>query len=77
MGKVATAFLNLANSAGLLTRRILLLNATQGAKHVDAEVLLDGHSIVVDPGFHVILIVLFLIPVRSFLRRYGEKRLRV
>ena len=41
-GSATNAFLNLANSAGLLARRLLLLNANQGAKHVDGEVLVTG-----------------------------------
>ena len=49
------AFVNLANSAGLPSRRLLLLNANQGAKHVDAEVLVNRRWTVVDPAFRVIL----------------------
>jgi transglutaminase-like putative cysteine protease len=54
-GTATNAFINLANSAGLPSRRLLLLNANQGAKHVDAEVLVDGRWIIVDPAFRVIL----------------------
>src|SRR5579864_9275425 len=34
---------------------MLLLNSNQGAKHVDAEVLVKGRWIVVNPGFRTIL----------------------
>jgi hypothetical protein len=54
-GTATNAFINLAASGGLPARRILLLNANQGAKHVDAEVLVNGRWIVVDPGFRTIL----------------------
>jgi hypothetical protein len=46
---------NLADSGGLRARRLLLLGANQRAKHADAEVLLNGRWIVVDPAFRVIL----------------------
>jgi hypothetical protein len=49
-GTATNAFINLAVSGGLPARRILLLNSDQGAKHVDAEVLVKGRWIVVDPG---------------------------
>ena len=54
-GTATNAFINLADSAGLRARRLLLLDANGRAKHVDAEVLLDGRWIVVDPAFRVIL----------------------
>ena len=54
-GTATNAFINLADSGGLPARRILLLNSDQGAKHVDAEVLVKGRWIVVDPGFRAIL----------------------
>jgi len=54
-GTATNAFINLANSAGLPARRLLLLNPNRGTKHVDAEVFVDGHWFVVDPTFHVIL----------------------
>jgi hypothetical protein len=54
-GTATNAFINLAVSGGLPARRILLLNSYQGAKHVDAEVLVKGRWIVVDPGFRTIL----------------------
>jgi hypothetical protein len=54
-GTATNAFINLANSAGLPARRLLLLNADRGTKHVDAEVFEDGRWVVVDPTFRVIL----------------------
>lgn len=54
-GTATNAFINLADSGGLTTRRILLLDSNNSAKHVDAEVLVDGRWIVVDPLFRSIL----------------------
>jgi hypothetical protein len=54
-GTATNAFINLADSGGLSARRLLLLNADQYAKHVDAEVLLNGRWVVVDPAFRRIL----------------------
>lgn len=54
-GSATNAFLNLANSSGLNVRRLLLLSAHGGANHVDAEVLLQGKWVVVDPTFRRIL----------------------
>ncbi len=53
-GTATNAFVNLADSAGLMSRRLLLLNSDRVAKHVVAEVLIDGRWIVVDPAFHFI-----------------------
>lgn len=53
-GSATNAFVNLADTAGLVSRRLLLLDSRRMAKHVVAEVLVDGRSIVVDPSFHVI-----------------------
>ncbi len=50
-GSATNAFVNLANSSGLQSRRLLLLAADRGAKHVVAEVFIDGRWIVVDPAF--------------------------
>jgi hypothetical protein len=47
-GTATNAFINLADSGRLPARRILLLNSDQGAKHVDAEVLVKGRWIVLD-----------------------------
>lgn len=54
-GSATNAFLNLANRSGLHVRRLLLLNAHGAANHVDAEVLLQGSWVVVDPTFRRIL----------------------
>jgi transglutaminase-like putative cysteine protease len=53
-GSATNAFVNLADSAGLVSRRLLLLDSRRMAKHVVAEVLVDGRWIVVDPSFRVI-----------------------
>ena len=53
-GTATNAFVNLADSAGLVARRLLLLDSRRMATHVVAEVLVDGRWIVVDPAFHVI-----------------------
>jgi len=53
-GTATNAFVNLANSAGLVSRRLLLQDSRRLTKHVVAEVLLDDRWIVVDPSFHVI-----------------------
>jgi hypothetical protein len=50
-GTATNAFINLADSAGLASRRLLLLNSQQMAKHVVAEILIDRRWIVVDPAF--------------------------
>ena len=54
-GSATNGFLNLADSSGLSARRLLLLDDDRGAKHVVAEVLLNGQWIVVDPSFRTIL----------------------
>jgi hypothetical protein len=54
-GSATNAFINLADSTGLRARRLLLLDSRQMTKHVVAEVLIDGHWIVVDPAFRAIL----------------------
>lgn len=53
-GTATNAFINLANSAGLRARRLLLLDAHRSTVHVVAEVFIDGRWIVVDPVFHFI-----------------------
>lgn len=50
-GSATNAFVNLANSSGLQSRRLLLLDADRGARHVVAEVYIDGRWVVVDPAF--------------------------
>ena len=54
-GTATNAFINLADSGGLQTRRLLLLDSHRLVKHVSAEVLVDGRWIVVDPAFRTIL----------------------
>jgi Transglutaminase-like superfamily len=54
-GSATNAFVNLADSAGLAVRRLLLLDSHHLTKHVVAEVLVDGRWIVVDPAFRTIL----------------------
>ena len=54
-GTATNAFLNVARSAGLDARRLLLLDADQRVNHVVAEVLIGYRWIVVDPAYRVIL----------------------
>ena len=54
-GTGTNAFLNLARSNGLRARRLLLLSPERTAKHVVAEVLIDGRWVVADPAYHVLL----------------------
>ena len=54
-GSATNAFLNLSRSAGLESRRLLLLRPDHRAKHVVAEVLVDGRWIVVDPSFRIVM----------------------
>jgi len=53
-GTATNAFLNLADSAGLSARRLLLLDSRRMTMHVVAEILIDGRWIVVDPAFRAI-----------------------
>lgn len=54
-GTGTNAFLNLARSNGLSVRRLLLLNPDLTAKHVVAEVLIDGRWVIADPAYHVLM----------------------
>jgi len=54
-GTATNAFLNLSRSSGLSTRRLLLLDSRRMAKHVVAEVLIDGRWVVVDASYRVLL----------------------
>lgn len=54
-GTATNAFLNLSRSAGLNTRRLLLLTPERNTKHVVAEVLIDGRWVIVDPTYRVFL----------------------
>lgn len=53
-GTGTNAFLNLAKSSGLEARRLLLLTPRRAAKHVVAEVLIDGRWVIVDPAFRTL-----------------------
>ncbi|MBZ5642540.1 MAG: hypothetical protein LAO19_07265 [Acidobacteriia bacterium] len=53
-GTATNAFVNLAESAGLRTRRLLLLDENRSSKHVVAEVLIENRWIIVDPSYHTI-----------------------
>jgi len=55
-GSATNAFINLADSAGMPARRLLLLDSHRLTKHVVAEVYVDGRWAVVDPAYRVILL---------------------
>lgn len=54
-GSATNAFLNLSRSAGLESRRLLLLTRNRQTKHVAAEVLVNDRWIVVDPSFRMVM----------------------
>ena len=54
-GTATNAFLNLAYSNGLSVRRLLLLAPDRTAKHVVAEVLIDGRWVIVDPAYRLVM----------------------
>jgi transglutaminase-like putative cysteine protease len=54
-GSSTNAFLYLSRSAGLETRRLLLLTPELTTKHVVAEVYLDGQWVIVDPAYRVLM----------------------
>jgi len=54
-GTATNAFLNLARSNGLSARRLLLLTRDNQAKHVVAEVLIDGRWVIADPAYRILL----------------------
>jgi hypothetical protein len=54
-GSATNAFLNLARSNGLRARRLLLLSENGTAKHVVAEILINGRWVIADPVYHVLL----------------------
>ena len=54
-GSATNAFLNLARSAGLDSRRLLLLTPQRTTVHVVAEILVDGRWVIVDPTYRVML----------------------
>ncbi len=54
-GSATNAFINLADTAGLSTRRLLLQDAHGSVAHVVAEAWVNGHWIVVDPTFRSVM----------------------
>jgi len=54
-GTATNAFLNVARSSGLSTRRLLLLTPERTTKHVVAEVLLQGKWVIVDPTYRIVM----------------------
>lgn len=54
-GSATNAFINLGDTAGLSTRRLLLQDAHGSVAHVVAEVLVNGRWIVVDPTFRSVM----------------------
>jgi transglutaminase-like putative cysteine protease len=54
-GSATNAFLNLSRSTGLQARRLLLLAPDRTAKHVVAEVWIDGRWVIADPTFRTFL----------------------
>jgi hypothetical protein len=54
-GSATNAFLNLSRSSGLEARRLLLLSPDHTAKHVVAEVRLDGRWVIVDATYRVMM----------------------
>lgn len=53
-GSATSAFVNLADSAGLKARRLLLLDSRRMTNHVVAEVLMGGRWIVLDPAYRAV-----------------------
>jgi len=54
-GSATNAFLNLTRSSGIESRRLLLLTPQRTAKHVVAEVYIDGRWAVVDATYRTFL----------------------
>jgi hypothetical protein len=54
-GSATNAFLNLSRSSGLEARRLLLLSPDHTAKHVVAEVRLDGRWVIVDATYRALM----------------------
>jgi hypothetical protein len=54
-GSATNAFINLAQSAGLPARRLLLFDSHWKTTHVVAEALVDRRWIVIDPAFRTVL----------------------
>lgn len=53
-GSASNAFMNLAEAAGVKTRRLLLLDASGGSKHVVVEVDWGDRWVVVDPSYRAV-----------------------
>lgn len=53
-GTATNAFVNLSESAGVRSRRLLLLDQNGQSKHVVAEVQVGDRWIVVDPSYHTV-----------------------
>lgn len=54
-GSATNAFLNLSRSAGVESRRLLLMTSDRSTKHVVAEVNLDGRWVIVDATYRTIM----------------------
>lgn len=54
-GSATNAFLNLSRSSGVDARRLLLLSPDHTAKHVVAEVHIDGRWVIVDATYRVFM----------------------
>ena len=54
-GSATNAFLNLSRSAGLETRRLLLLTPERTTKHVVAEVHVENRWVIADPSYRAFL----------------------
>jgi hypothetical protein len=54
-GSATNAFLNLTRSAGVESRRLLLLTPQRTAKHVVAEVYIDGRWVIVDATYRTFI----------------------
>jgi len=54
-GTATNAFLNLTRSAGVESRRFLLLTPQRTAKHVVAEVYIDGRWVIVDATYRTFM----------------------
>jgi Transglutaminase-like superfamily len=53
-GTATNAFVNLAESSGLRSRRLLLLDENRQSKHVVAEIMVGDRWVIVDPAYHTI-----------------------
>jgi hypothetical protein len=54
-GTATNAFINLMDTGHMGVRRLLLLDPNMMAKHVVAEVFVDGRWIIVDPAYRIVL----------------------